>query len=94
MDTMDVLVYFLAAGVAAIAAVMLATSLWRRMRRSGRVLRERSPSDRRQRRVPVVWERRRAPRRLEDVARGFLVGIERRSGVNRGGASRNTVSSR
>ncbi len=94
MDTMDVLVYFLAAGAAAVAAVMLATSLWRRVRRSGRVLRERSASDRRQRRVPVVWERRRAPRRLEDVARGFLTRIERGQRISRTGPSRNQVSSR
>jgi hypothetical protein len=94
MDTMDVLVYFLAAGVGAVAAVMLATSLWRRTRRARRVLRERSASDRRQRRVPVVWERRRAPRRLEDVARGFLTRIERGRRISRTGPSRNQVSIR
>ena len=36
---------------------------------------ERSPRDRRQRRVPVARDRRKGPRRQEDIARQFLDGV-------------------
>jgi len=81
--TWSVLGVVLLAGVAACyLAVRIAESVrsWREP--TTRWVR-RAPLDRRRRQVPVAVERRRGPRRQEDVAREFLAGMRRRRAGSR-----------
>ncbi len=73
-------VLFFAYVLAGIVVIGLLVLLWKfvmaAVRGPKRKWVERSPEDRRQRRVPVKTERRRAPRRQEDIARQFLDGVQ------------------
>ncbi len=74
--TAVLLVAYVLAGMVVVALlVLLIRVLVTAVRGPRRTWVERSPRDRRQRRVPVPVERRKGPRRQEDIARQFLDGV-------------------
>ncbi len=72
MTALIVVVYVVLVVVAVAAVVWVVVAAWSALRGRKRKWVERSGRDRRQRAVPVRQERRKGPRRQEDIARGFL----------------------
>jgi hypothetical protein len=81
MDVVIVSAYAVVAAGAVAGGIVLARLLWRRVRPRERGTVERAGRDRRQREEPVVWDRRVRPRRLEDLAKGFLAGFDGGTGA-------------
>ncbi len=81
---MDVVV-MIAYGVLAVAVVgggfALSRASWRWLARRERRHVQRAARDRRRRSLPVAWDRRVRPRRLEDAATVFLNRVDRGVGV-------------
>ena len=82
MDIFAVIAYGVVAGTAAVGCVFLARLVWRKLPRQARARANRAARDRRTRNAPVLWDRRLGPRRLEDIAKGFLARVDK--GVNGG----------
>jgi hypothetical protein len=82
MDIFIVIAYGVMAGTAAVACVLLARVVWRKLPRHARARANRTARDRRKRNAPVLWDRRLGPRRLEDIAKGFLARVDK--GANGG----------
>jgi hypothetical protein len=77
MDIFIVIAYGVMAGTAAIACFFLARLVWRKLPRHARARANRATRDRRKRTAPVLWDRRLGPRRLEDIAKGFLARVDK-----------------
>ncbi|OFV80357.1 MAG: hypothetical protein A2Y78_09015 [Acidobacteria bacterium RBG_13_68_16] len=80
MDIVVVIAYGIMAAAAFVGLFVLARVVWRKLPRRGRARANRSTRDRRKRMAPVLWDRRGGPRRLEDVAKGFLADVTRSAG--------------
>jgi hypothetical protein len=75
---MDVVVMaYTIVGAAVVAGgILIARVVWRRLGFDKRRFVERARRDRRQHTVPVAWDRRVWPRRLDDLTKGFVAGSD------------------
>jgi len=81
MDFVVVIAYGVLAAAVVGGGIALTWAGWRWIaRREGRHV-QRASLDRRRRSLPVAWDRRVRPRRLEDAARGFLTRVDRGLGA-------------
>jgi hypothetical protein len=76
--TLSMLAAVLLVGAAALYLVVRIIDTVRQWREPTTRWARRTREDRRQRREPVVVERRKGPRRQEEIARQFLAGLQRR----------------
>ncbi len=84
MDVVVMIAYGVVAAAAVAGGIVLARIVWRKFGRGERAMVERAARDRRRRTAPVMWDRRVRPRRLEDVAKGFLEGFDARTRTGSG----------
>ena len=77
MDIVVVIAYGVMAAAAVVVCVFFTRFVWRKLPRHTQARANRAARDRRKRAAPVLWDRRLGPRRLEDVAKGFLASVDK-----------------
>jgi len=77
MDIVVAIAYGVMTAAAVVGFFLLARVVWHKRPRQARARANRAARDRRKRTAPVLWDRRLGPRRLEDVAKGFLAGVDK-----------------
>lgn len=94
MDIVVAIAYGVMAAAALVGLLVLARLVWRKRPRRTRGWAQRAARDRRGRAAPVLWDRRLGPRRLEDVAKGFLADVDKSAGDRLPRPRRSAASSR